>query len=1247
VTHMRTGVSKGRRVLAQFAVATILLFLVSLALSAQPAWATRFHPPLGSFCEPTGLGTAPCQPEFGKPEAMAVVPAGLPNAGDLLVIDAAIGTVSRWNPDGTPANFSALGTNVIDGAGTGDETPQHGLSFGSAGEVQIAVDNSGGANDGNIYVPQASAKVVDVFASSGEFLGQLTESSEGAFTEPCGVAVDPSGNLYVGDFSGHIHKYEPAGSPPENGDSSANFAFTSNCTLASGAGPTAGFLFAAKFFGSVEKLDATTGAEEYEVNAGPTTTLSVDPSSGHLFTATGEEIAEFDASGASSATATSSTPLASSGLGVAVNGSTGNVYATRSGETQVEVFGPLQTTPDLTTGAASGITLNAATLNGTVSPDGVELAECAFEYGKTTAYDHTAPCETEFSAYDEAEERCEGTETHLTGAGDIPADESRHCIAAELSELQAGTTYHFRLVAKNVEGNLSAGPDHEFATLGPIISGVAVRFAGSTAATLVASINPNNASTTYHVEYGTDNSYGQSTPESAPIGSDATDHSAAVYLTGLAPDTVYHFRFVATSECEPVAHPGRACVSEGEDRTLTTHPPPPSGLPDGRSYELVTPPSTGGNALGEATSPVDGAFVSADGEHVLYTSLNPFADAASGLNGNYLASRRASGWLTTAASLPPGTPHPSNHDSGELLALSADSSTLLYNRFSPLDPNDRNELLDVYLLHLPDHSTEWMSQNGQIAEPPPEDPREGVCRNCNNWRLGREYGGSSADFSHVLFSVHNERLTPADSARRDGWGLYERSAGTTRLVGVKSDGTLTSPCGAVPGDNGDLAASEFLPPVGAYPISRDGSRIFFESPPPPFNSEVLAVSDPSCSEPVELYLREDATTTTEVSLSQRTGEVGTPAPDGAIFRGATPDGTFVFFTSPDQLTDDAPPVGSGEGDLYRYDVGSGALSFLAPTTGNGHFQLSLLQDRRGDPMISADGSHVYFLGSASATGMGPEGLNLYLWHSGTISYVSPQPQGASGETSDAQISTDGSTLAFTANNLPGAAAGKSQIYLYREPTGSLACISCDPNGIPPTGQASFFGPSPVESAQTSRNLGADGKRLFFDSPDPLLPQATNGLYNVYEWEADGTGSCHSALRSGGCIYLLSDGNSERDSFLVGASSDGRDAVFATVDRLTPQDEDGGSYSFYDARIGGGFPVSHTPAPCSGEACRGASSAPPAGEPLGSAAFTGHGNHRPLQPRCRKGFVRKHRRCVRRHHHTRHHRRANRSRRAAR
>ena len=50
---------------------------------------------------------------------------------------------------------------------------------------------------------------------------------------------------------------------------------------------------------------------------------------------------------------------------------------------------------------------------------------------------------------------------------------------------------------------------------------------------------------------------------------------------------------------------------------------------------------------------------------------------------------------------------------------------------------------------------------------------------------------------------------------------------------------------------------------------------------------------------------------------------------------------------------------------------------------------------------------------------------------------------------------------------------------------------------------------------------SDSGRVFFDSSDVLVPQATNGLMDVYEYEPEGTGSCEgtSGTFSESCGWL--------------------------------------------------------------------------------------------------------------------------------
>jgi hypothetical protein len=376
------------RIGCALAAALLALLLIPAFASAAPA-----HPFLETF------GSA-SQPAFVQAEGMAVDQ----SSGDLLVIDSGAGTLSRWKPDGSVEDFSCTpGPNC-----TVSGNAITGLSFTAPVEVQVAVDNSGTATDGNIYVTDISAHKVEIFASDGSHLGSLSEfkegpNAEGSLTglgETCGVAVGPEGSVYVGDYSKNtVHKYEPSGVVPVNGDNTLNvITAVEPCTVAAGAGPSAGSLFVATWGGKVTKFNAANGVEDYVVSSAGTVTVSVDPSSGHLYAAQqGEKIAEFDAAGSevTEVTEVSSTPLADIPFGVAVNAASGNVYADRGGSTNVEVFGPIEF-PLAVKKAGNG----EGTLTST--PAGISCgSQCTAEYreGKTVELKAEAKASSEFAGW--------------------------------------------------------------------------------------------------------------------------------------------------------------------------------------------------------------------------------------------------------------------------------------------------------------------------------------------------------------------------------------------------------------------------------------------------------------------------------------------------------------------------------------------------------------------------------------------------------------------------------------------------------------------------------------------------------------------------------------------------------------------------------------------------------------------------------------------------------------------------------
>lgn len=95
--------------------------------------------------------------------------------------------------------------------------------------------------------------------------------------------------------------------------------------------------------------------------------------------------------------------------------------------------------------------------------------------------------------------------------------------------------------------------------------------------------------------------------------------------------------------------------------------------------------------------------------------------------------------------------------------------------------------------------------------------------------------------------------------------------------------------------------------------------------------------------------------------------------------------------------------------------------------------------------------------------------------------------------------------------------------------------------------------TPEYAHYQSRYLSDDG-RLFFNSPNDLVPAARSDKEKVYEYEPDGVGSCDDG---GGCIGLLSSGTAKRESAFVDASASGNDVFFVTSAELLRDAEGGG------------------------------------------------------------------------------------------
>jgi hypothetical protein len=592
---------------------------------------------------------------------------------------------------------------------------------------------------------------------------------------------------------------------------------------------------------------------------------------------------------------------------------------------------------------------------------------------------------------------------------------------------------------------------------------------------------------------------------------------------------------------------------------------------------------------------------------------------------------------------------------------------------------------------------------------------------CESTRCGPKVRAATPDLSHlVLTSEVPLTETPAPTGglgSREQRGtlitpdIYEYSAGRLQLVSILPGQTEGSPDLELAGREqyqgggtrkGDVAAR--------HAISDDGSRLVMD--------EHGTTTKGKFTHRSGLYLRDLAKGET-IRLDQPASEPGTEASVEPEYVDANAEGSRIFFLDSARLTADSgathgfanPPY---EPKTYEQTELRPDLYECAITEENGkdHCALTDLTPKTeagesakvaGVLGASEDGSYVYFaagggLGIAEPGGcevqQGEEGVspsalcNVYVRHDGVTKLVTrlSQQDASDWETngltgSPVRVAPNGSYLAFSSQrDLTGydnrAASGGqsvSEMYLYAAQTGTLSCASCNPTGSRPVGSASVPGwPATYKQSGGSeayyqpRYLSDEG-RLFFNSPDALVPLDVSKQSEVYEYEPVGAGTCTESTSSGselyvpgehGCVALISTGTAaEGSQFLEAAegsgegehgeagSQGGRDVFFLTTEKVLPQDVDTVP-DVYDAHEcttqSPCISPAPAPEPCTTEAsCK----APPTPQPTiyaapSSATFVGPGNQAtpppPVVPKkvtkkaakCKKGFVKnKKNKCV--------------------
>jgi hypothetical protein len=994
-----------------------------------------------------------------------------------------------------------------------------------------------------------------------------TGSAKGQFglRSPAGLAIDAAGVVYEVDlFNSRVQTFDPTGNPL--GD------------------------FAA----------ATLSGKEAR-------RIALDPSNGHVFLVVsvlgGLRVLEFDSTGALVETYFSGNPI-SGEVGDIATGPGNQVYMPYGSNSKVYRLGTI-VPPTAEIEEVETPTGTSAKIKATINPVGLE-----------------GSYRIEFSTDG-------GTTWSVKATGEFPADEADHVFTTTVAGLVALTEYQTRVVAEKVFGSGSAEDSASFTTPAapPVLGPITYAGNSDTCVTLKGSLNPENQASTYAFEYVTEAQFSEdefAQAISAPLGGGALPAGPAFVpvsteVCGLTPRTTYRFRLAAENPTGPAT---------GTDASFATFTTAPLGLPDGRAYEQASPVNKNGADIQTGMNSLQSSLT---GNAVTFFTNAGLPGGEGGQDFPIYMARRnpdASGWSTQGL-LPPADTGPRGFVNG----WSEDLDHAYASNWNPGSPTSFYER---------------ETASGAV---------KALATDATTTEVGPAFAGASAEGKAVLFEDLTQ-IDPDAIAGKSNVYLHDTATDTNVLASVMNNGSSPAQ-GAFAGpydwfhanlERGGSASGYYTYEENA--LAKDASAVYFTAAGSGQLYVRLNPLAPQSAMSGENCTEEAKACTLLVSRSR----LAIPeAERPAVFLGATPDGSKAIFSSKSALTEDANTGGGAGRDLYLYDATNDTLTDLTVKAGaNGAEFIGLLGH-------STDLSRIYFtangvLAAGASPGSCADGTeavggacNLYLLKAGTTSYVAtlagpsasrdvrnwaPTTVGAGNgpEPRYARVSPDGETLLLRSQRQLGTYdnKGAGEIYRYEAATAELGCVSCSPTNTPPSGGANvsnipvkFTEPS-RQAALSTRNLAANGKRLFFDTPDRLLSSDTNGVNDVYEWEANGEGSCTSneAEQAGGCLYLISSGTSPRPSYFVDADADGSDVFILTAQPLVAQDKDE-LVDVYDARVGGGIPqqnVVEQPPCLLPDKCRAPVPPPPPTTQPVTPGFVSPGNVKPpKQVKCKKGF----------------------------
>jgi hypothetical protein len=1184
---------------------------------------------------------------------------------NIYVSDTGHGRIAKFTAEGEPAGTLA---NVTD-------------------PTFLAVDNSTPGSMGDIYVVERGDGVITKLDGAG--LPVTTWGDAGhleGISGIAGIAVDPAGDLFVISTDKSLHEFDASGavvgqcSMPLPAEFRNEVEFPGTPSQVGVAADSAGNLFFA--YGLRERIAEVTpgcalinaefgGAQGWEAVG-----VAVDQATGDLFSSTVGRVRLFAGSGTLIEGAIGESEEFVTGNKVspnqlALNEASKTIYVAEQNGGYIGLF-PLVDVqpPHVVVLSPEDVTGRTASFTAEVNPEAPESDPPAYDVNYSF---HCIP-------------ECTGTEM----SGSIKAGQQAVLVHAAAANLLPGTTYQVYVTAENV-GGVARSPEEPdkglaftTALIPPTISEEGITEVSASSGTLSALLGPGGTQAHYRVEYVTEAQFEASEFAEADVSveqavSGGEEIPVSLTFERLSPATTYVARLVAVNTKgsaigDPLTFTTQAvsilpggCANEAF-RVFAG-----SSLPDCRAYEQASPVDKNGGSV-EA---VPGAIQAAGdtGNSITFYSQAGIPGGAGAQDyPTFIATRQNESWNTQGL-LPPA----SLGEFASFLGLTPDG------RWSITEASHEGDGTGVFARNLETGSVEtvvpynvgcnlaaqcytlagtsidgsrvFLETRLALDQSPPTAK---VQRSLYVWER------ATGEISLVSTNAAGQKLPEGAYA-----GAYDWPEGRLTLGGAREH-FYVGPVHAISPDGSQIVYTEgqeedgseqgrgqiYLRTglggpspqtvkVSAYAAGREGLEepaAFLEATPEGafvfFMSKAELTSDSYAGEEgkTDSLYRYEVAHAKLVDLTTEAKEKFKPGPGVLGMLGASESGKVVYFASTTKLTSSPGPGGNvaqeGQANIYRWQEGAKpALTFVA-TVQNG-------------PMFGA----------------GPESLesDYRNWSPSTVAAIETGVDTAK----TARVSANGNIVVFSSHRsltgVPNEAKGCNinperegpaarpcaEFFRFSAEQGTLTCISCNPSGAQPLSGASI-GTAVIKAADVpafatpvlSRNLSENGSRFFFQTPDSLVSGDKNRqgceptvlleaetCLDVYEWEAQGEGSCTTVTADGGCLYLISSGEGDKPSYFLDADPQGKNVFILTASQLVPADRDQLD-DVYDAHEFGGLlsqqqlPVT----PCgSQQSCQGQQGSGTAPAPAATSTFSGPGN--PKLASCKKDFVRRGTKCV--------------------